>query len=920
MVRPGNKLPPLRPIVSFLLPLMLVVPAAVHAQDLQVKAAASTPNGTEPSTAPMGTDAAEPSTVAMDPNAIQPSTQDVLTRLQDDPEALELLRARWAYISGAPESTDSSDLNATEIVSRLQADPSARLRAFEVLRSHNSAQGQPEDVSDETGAETVRGPRHEKRVAPPSGPSHYRDENLPELSRLPMPYRDMPALRDLYAQIAANHRPLKRFGEAMFRTPTPEHGDSASADVPAGPDYVLGPGDGLTIEIWGGVSQRLSRVIDREGQISLPDAGTVVLAGRTLAGAEETVQHLLAPQIHKVKVSLSLARVRSVRVYVVGDVEAPGAYDLSGLSTPLNALHAAGGPTERGSLRTVRHLRGNQIVQELDLYDFLLHGMSGSTQRLQSGDTIFVPPSGPQVAVGGMVRRPAVYEIRKEAVLADVLDMAGGVLVGGALSKIDIERIQAHQQHTMVSLSLPDSQNPADIRAALTSFPIQDGDRITIAPILPYQNQAVYLDGHVFRPGKYAYRKGLTIREFIGSYDELMPEPADHAEIIRLAPPDYRPRVIDFNLNDVLAGDDPLELEPFDTVRIFGRYAIDAPKVHIYGEVLRPGEYPLSHGMTIAALVRMAGGFKRSAYKETGDLASYVVQDGKNILTSHRSVDLPEALDGGKNDVLLKPGDVLTIRQIPGWQEIGAAITLNGEVMYPGTYGIEEGERLSSVLKRAGGFGPHAYGAGAVLERASVRELAEKNRDEMIRRLEESSPSVSAMSTKEDSAALLASMQQQRDNVLAAARRHPASGRLVIQISEDISRWENTPADIAVRAGDVLTVPKLPTYVEVYGQVENSAAVSYVPGKTAGWYLSQTGGATELANKKEIYIVRANGSVVGGNGGIWRGDVLRTRLHPGDSVVVPEKIIGGSSVWKTLLSTAEFMSSMAIAARVATSF
>jgi protein involved in polysaccharide export with SLBB domain len=855
----------------------------------------------------------------MEPNATELSPQDALTRLQDDPEVLQLIKTRWAYISGAPQSTDTSDLNATDIVSRLQVDPSARRRALEVLRSRNSER-QPEDVPDKTGAETMRGQGHEKPVASPSTPSYYRDENRPELSRVPIPYGDMPALRDLYAQIAANNRPLTRFGEAMFRRSTPEYLDFAAADVPAGPDYVLGPGDGLTIEIWGGVSQRLSRVVDREGQISLPDAGTVVLAGRTLADAEETVQHRLAPQIHNVKVALSLARVRSVRVYVVGDVEAPGAYDLSGLSTPLNALYAAGGPTERGSFRCVRHLRGNRIVQELDLYDFLLHGMSGGTQRLQSGDTVFVPPSGPQIAVVGMVRRPAVYEIRKEAVLADVLDMAGGVLAGGALSKIDIERVQAHQQHTMVTLSLPDSENPADIRAALSGFQIQDGDRITIAPILPYQNQAVYLDGHVFRPGKYAYKKGLTVREFIRSYDELMPEPADRAEIIRLMPPDYRPTVIDFSLNDVLAGDDPPELQPFDTVRIFGRYAIDAPKVHVYGEVLRPGEYPLSHGMTIAALVRMAGGFKRSAYKQTGDLASYVVQDGKNILTSHRTVDLPEALDGGQKDVVLKPGDVLTIRQIPGWQDIGAAITLNGEVMYPGTYGIEENEKLSSVLKRAGGFRSHAYAAGAVLERTSVRELAEKNRDEMIRRIEETSPKLSAASAKEDQAALVASMQQQRDHVLAALRRHPASGRLVIQISDDISKWENTPADVAVRAGDVLTVPKLPTYVEVYGQVQNSAAVSYVPGKTAGWYLSQAGGVTELANKKEIFIVRANGSVVGGNSGMWRGDVLRTRLHPGDSVIVPEKIIGGSSGWKTLLTAAEFTSSMAIAARVATSF
>lgn len=766
-------------------------------------------------------------------------------------------------------------------------------------------------------------------VAPPK-PSLQQsfpieDQNETSTMGRPNPYPDLPSTSDLYRQIPRQNAVVKRFGEEVFLNGTGNL-ESLPMDLPAGPDYVLGPGDGLNINIWGSVSQRISVVVDRSGQIALPDAGTAMVAGQTLSDAQKVIQRVLSAQFKTAKIDVSLTRLRTIRIYVVGDVQRPGAYDVSSLSTPLNALYLAGGPTARGSLRAVRHYRGKQLVREVDFYDLILHGVRTDVERLETGDTILVPPVGPQVAVSGMVRRPAIYELTNEKALAEVLQLAGGLLVAAALQNISVERIEAHRKRIMLSLNLPDgsSDDPKAIEQALSDFSVQDGDRVTISPILPYSEGTVYLQGHVARPGKFPYQPGIQVTDLIRSYQDLLPEPAQHAELIRLEPPDYHPKVIEFSLADVLEGSDPIELQPFDTVRVFGRYEIDPPSVSIYGEVLRPGRYPLNQGMTASALVHIAGGFKRSAFTQEADITSYVVRDSKAIVTKHTAVEMAKALGGDASaDVALKPDDVLTIRQLAGWNDIGASITIRGEVVYPGTYGIEEGEKLSTLLKRAGGFRDHAYPEAAVLERVEVRDLAEKNRAQLIRRVETTGASrkFPAFVSGQDQTAQTQAMTQQQGQILTALRSEPASGRLVIDISAQIERWQYTAVDIELRSGDVLTVPRKPSFVVVNGQVHNATAVTYSPGKSAAWYLRQAGGPTELANQKDIYIIRANGSVVGRNSSEWwGGGVLHTTMRCGDTLVVPEKVIGGSHLWKNMLDTAQLTSSLAIAARVATSF
>jgi protein involved in polysaccharide export with SLBB domain len=244
-------------------------------------------------------------------------------------------------------------------------------------------------------------------------------------------------------------------------------------------------------------------------------------------------------------------------------------------------------------------------------------------------------------------------------------------------------------------------------------------------------------------------------------------------------------------------------------------------------------------------------------------------------------------------------------------------MAITGEIQHAGSYGIQEGERLSSALKRAGGFRENAFPAGAVLDRVQVRELGEQARLQMIRRIETTPVSISAGAmSSQDQKDLQASMQQQRDQVLTALRTHPATGRQVIQISADIGKWENTSADIELRAGDTIVIPKRPNFVMVTGQVYNSEAITYMPGKDAAWYLNKAGGATQFGNRRAIFVMHVDGSIEG-HGSVWSGNsVMNLRMKPGDSIVVPEKIIGGSQVWKNVIGAAQVMSSIAITGAV----
>lgn len=750
----------------------------------------------------------------------------------------------------------------------------------------------------------------------------------PEVLRRPTPY-NLLSLRDLYTQVPDSPEKLNRFGSDVFVVHGKRQSDglapdfgAGGLDIPAGPDYVLGPGDQLSISVWGGVSQNLLRVVNREGGVSLPEAGLVQVAGLTMERAQSMIEDALRQQYRNAHVAVTVAHIREIQIFVVGDVQRPGSYEISSVASAVSALYAAGGPTAVGSLRLLRHYRNQEMIGEIDLYDFMLHGVRAENERLQSGDTLLVPPAGPQVAVFGAVKRPAIYELQSEKNLADLLDDAGGMTAAAAPGQITVDRVLPSVGREVLGLNASFHGAPSLTQGEFGRFEVKDGDRIHVPSVLPVKERVVYLQGHVARPGRIAFHDNMRLSDVLTSYADMLPEPADSGELIRLVAPDMHPETIEFNIADVLIGNSTQTLQPFDTVRVFGRYEHDAPTVSILGEVQRPGDYPMFDGMTTAQLVRAAGGFKRDALLSTADLTSYQVINGARISVSRRDVAIGSVViqDDRGADVRLKPGDVLTVHQISGWNDIGASIRIEGEVGHPGSYGFQEGEHLSDVLRRAGGFRDTAYAEGAVLTRPEVAELEEKSRQELIRQIETSSAAarLSTRGANTDQAASLQSIQQQQDEVLAELKSRPAAGRLVIHIAQNIDSWAGTAADIEVRRGDVLKIPKRPGFVLVSGQVYNASAITYTPHETAEWYLQRAGGATQIADRKHIFIVRANGEVIGRNSSSWFDhDILSTRLEAGDTVVVPQKIQGPSVLLRNLLATAQVAASITIAAAVA---
>jgi protein involved in polysaccharide export with SLBB domain len=865
--------------------------------------------------------------------------------------------------------------------------------------------------------------KNDSALAPVSGKSRTSlpgERTSTDINREPLqgaivhkanPYADVPSLYDMYVQVSTREGTPERFGLSVLREGDRES-NAMPMDAPVGPDYVVGPGDGLAIDLWGGISQRMVRVVDREGRISLPEIGPMLVSGKTLGDVQTTVQQALRMEYRDISADVSLSKLRTVRVYVVGEVQEPGAYDISSLSTPLNALVAARGITTHGSLRMLKHYRGKQLIEVVDAYELLLRGVVNDQKRLENGDSLLVPSVGAQVTIEGMVRRPAVYELQGKTTLEDALELAGGILPAASLQHVEVERLVAHQSRTMFSLDLSETDGREAAASKLNNFEVQDGDKIHIFPIAPYNDKAIYLQGHVLRPGRYSYHDGMTVSELISSYSDLLPEPAGkYAEIIRLNAPDFRPTVESFDLTAALANPASApKLQPLDTVRIFSKYdfepapqiwvggevrspgqystsgqahlrdaiyraggissdasldsaqlfrtgkdgkmtilsvnlgqalagrsddnvvlephdriivhrnaaKVDPPTVYVKGEVAKPGRYPLTSNMRVEDLIRVAGGMKSSADTQSAILTHEDGKENASPTPGSMSINIAAAMNGEASaNPPLNNGDVLTIRKTPGWSDLGSTVTIRGEVQHPGIYGIHPGESLSAILEKAGGFTEQAYPYGTVLTRREVRDLEMKSHEELVARIKVEAMQLKALPENDaDQKNAKLTAIAQADTTLTQLETNPPVGRVVIQTSPNLKSFEQAAGNTPLRSGDVITVPKKANYVLVNGQVFNATAVGYVAGRSANWYLTQAGGLTQLADKKAVFVIHANGSVLAAknNSGMWSGDPMNAVLMPGDSIVVPEKAarVGGRN-WTPLIQSAQVATSVAIA-------
>ncbi|MDR0330577.1 MAG: SLBB domain-containing protein, partial [Chitinispirillales bacterium] len=607
-------------------------------------------------------------------------------------------------------------------------------------------------------------------------------------------------------------------------------------------DYPIRAGDEVKVQLWGRINEEYTLTVSREGAVAIPhNVGPVAVAGLTYGGMQRAVADKLK-NIEGVNVSISMGELRPIGVYIVGEVNSPGFHTVSPLTSVTNALFAAGGVAKRGSLRNVRLKRGGRVVAEIDFYDCLMSGSGESGLRLQHGDVISVPIAKQMVGVAGNVRRSALYELKNPTKLIDALDLAGGVSPAGWMGRVQVERFEGNSHRTVLD---------ADASKPLPEFLVKDGDLIKVFPVLSRDKNTVFLSGNVLRPGKYAYKAGMRVRDVIGGYEELLPETHfGYAVILRKTYPSYLNRIVPFSLEKALADEasgDNAPLEERDEIIVYSSDHFNPDRsVTIEGAVTSPGAYKLLENMTVRDLILQAGGLSDDASKERGELYRRRFE-GESVITTKVEFGIGKAMAGdtGQN-ALLARNDKVFIRSMKGY-EPERSVRLGGQVNYPGAYVIFEGETLGDLITRAGGFKPDAYLPAAIFTRQSVKAMEESrvklyNNElgaDMIRlSMQLASKGINASPLLEQQALLKGMM----DSVTVL-------GRVMIDMTDEAQY-----KPFALEGGDELFVPRNLSTVSVLGDVYNSGTFRFNPQRpSAAHYLEIAGGPKETANKKAVY-------------------------------------------------------------------
>ncbi|MCP4456128.1 MAG: polysaccharide export protein, partial [Planctomycetes bacterium] len=396
---------------------------------------------------------------------------------------------------------------------------------------------------------------------------------------------------------------LTQFGYSVFKLKGKTKFDPLR-NAPVGPDYIVGPGDSLTVTMWGLQSDRFSVRVERDGNITLPEVGVLPVSGMPFGELQDYLESELKRKLPNVRVHIAMGQLRTITVYVTGAAVVPGTQTLSSLATVINALFASGGPTKNGSFRNIKVMRLGQEPRTLDLYHFVMGGDNSEDIRLRDGDTIHIPIIGDVFGAAGNVKRPAIYEMNGPMTLASALNLAGGVSYAGLLQRVQIERVENHQRRIVADFDL--THNPQPTTSNQLATPIQDGDMIIVDSVLSLEHDVVYLKGHVARESKYGLVEGMKLSDVLTSYDLFKPNVnLEHAEIKRLIPPDLHAIVIPFNLGKVLKGDDAEDhaLQQFDTIRLFNWDEKGKRSVFVEGMVYDPNEYRFAEGMRVKDLI-----------------------------------------------------------------------------------------------------------------------------------------------------------------------------------------------------------------------------------------------------------------------------------------------------------------------------
>ncbi len=625
---------------------------------------------------------------------------------------------------------------------------------------------------------------------------------------------------------------LRPFGYELFAgEPTTF---APATDIPVPVDYVIGPGDTIELQLFGAENASHSLVVSREGVLSIPELGPVTVSGLRFSELQATLQQRISEQMIGVRSSISMGRLRSIRVFVLGDAYRPGSYTVSALTTMTNALFVSGGVNTIGSLRNIQLKRNGRLVTSLDLYDLLLNGDTSGDSRLQPGDVIFIPPVGATVGVDGEVRRPAIYELKNEKTANDVLELAGGLLPAAYPKASQIERINERRQRTVIDVDLGTTAGRAT--------KVNSDDVIRVYSVLEKREDIVQLSGQVYRAGAFQWQPGMRLTSLLTSLDALQPgSDPSYILIRREKKGSLDIEVLSADLTAALASPgsaadvslrprDQLHVFDFDTQRgktvqkIISELRYQASQqqptrvVSVAGRVRAPGEYPLEAGMRVSDLVRAGGNLAEQAYTLKAELTRYAVSNDEYRATEVIEIDLDAVMRGNESaDLALSEHDYLLINTLPDWNSEWS-VALEGEVRFPGAYRIRRGESLTQLIERAGGLTDEAFPEGAIFLRESLREREQEQLDLLVERLE---ADLSSLSLQDQNSPGVEDRSAEED-VLGQLKSSTAVGRLVI----DLGRLTRDPstADVELQDGDRLLIPTKSQVVTVIGETQQNAS------------------------------------------------------------------------------------------------
>jgi protein involved in polysaccharide export with SLBB domain len=659
---------------------------------------------------------------------------------------------------------------------------------------------------------------------------------------------------------------LKPFGRELF-----EHSDEFDqpSDITSSEDYVLGPGDNVLISLWGNVEREYNLTIDRQGVVFIPKVGEISALGLSVEDFTEKTRRMLSTAYSGFEMTVSLGKIRSIRIYLTGEVVRPGAYTVSSLTSILNALYVAGGPNDRGSLRGIKLMRRGAEKTIVDLYDLLLRGDNSTDVRLEGGDVVFVPVVGAQAAIRGEIKRPAIYELKAKETVGDIIALAGNATSSAYLERIMLERVGNKQAWEVRDVNLSSTADASE------NVSLLDGDRVTVYSLFDVKQNMVAIDGLVKHPGYYERNDSTRISDLIQraklqDYNVYL----DRADLFRTFT-DGRIEVIPVNVSAVLAGKPAsnLLLQDKDSLHVYSIAEIEREKyVYVEGEVERSGRYPLYDSMTAEDLIFLAGSFKRGADRKQVEVAR---------LDSVGSVSIqfiPMDFSDTAQRIALHENDRIFVRKIPDFEE-NRLVRLEGEITYPGVYTlIGKNEGLYHMLTRAGGFTVHAFPRGMILERSSIANSL--NRLQVPRMIQRSQP------ITEDSLG-----RRSREEVFELD--NTSVSRIIIDIDKILATKGNE-GDVILEPGDVVRVPPIPSGISVLGAVGSNGTIKFMDDKNVKYYVQRAGNFTRQSDKGEVRLMRAGGEVLSGGG------VLGKKVELGDIIVVPTKIEKNSNWLKTM--------------------